>query len=609
MVALGTGLAHAQLLPTPKGLPLNISLSNTYISVQAGSACSGGACAEPQRAGIEACAYGGKGPYLIVVYNNNQQVATASTPGCYYYTFTPPSVGTYGIRFSVADSSSPPQNASASATIAATPQSSTGPLSSSISLSKADVNVSQSVLIGLTISGGSAPYSVRAYVNGGLSEASTTYSPYTYSFTPSAEGAYSIRFLISDSAGRTTNQSATVYAVPGGYISSSKPGSNPLSITVSPKFQTVQPGVPVRITAKASGGNSALYNILLYDGSGTQLVVSQKNSVNYTFTPYQAGIYYLFTAVVYDASHNVSSQGIDILTANVTPTNGTLSETITPDGQSVNITQQATFNITPSGGTGPYYLVIRDQYGNLIKSARLNSTKPYSFRPLVATAGTYQFGFTLSNAYGALVSKTATLTVTGSTVSSVQYAKGTLNAVAGQQVDVRVSPHTMACPCTVLVYNNGAYQQRGTVTAGGTYTYSFVPPTPGIYSISFITQYQGSGADGYSETLLDQVYVSSQAQASPQGNNLSVSISPQSTTYAPPAASVQITATASGGDSSLYNIILFDGSGNELAVSDSNHLSYTYIVPSPGSTYYPLTAVVYDASHATASSSTYVYAT
>jgi len=603
---LNSGIAHAQQLPNTKGMPLNISLSSTSVTVPVGSICSDGACTGAVQAGIEVCAYGGKGPYFIIVYNNNQQAASAATAGCYYYVFTPQLTGTYGIRFKVTDSSAPAAVATANATILAVPLNGGGPLSSSVSLAKADVNVSQNVAIGLAINGGVAPYSIKVYVNGNLSEVSKSYSPYSYSFTPSSVGAYFIRFNVSDGAGHKTNQTSTLYAVPS-YSGGLAYGSNQLVVSVNPNFVTVQPGQPADITATASGGNTSGYVIFLYDPSGNIVAQAQGGTLRYTFTPYNAGQYYGFTAAAYDASGSLATEVAYVKTANVTPTNGTLDENITPQGQTILVGQKATFNITPSGGIGPYYLAIRDQNGSLVEFDVLNSKSPRQFSTKTELPGDYILSFTLSDLYGAVVSKSVTLQVAGTTINSMQHNYGTLNATIGQQVSVKVSPSVYPCPCTVLVYNNGAYQQSGTIPLGGAYNYVFIPTYAGTYSISFIVQYHGGSSDGYTETVLDKVHVSTQYIAAQ--NNLTVSISPSYLTYSPPGSTVEITATASGGNSAVYNIFLYDGSGNQLTMSQSDHLSYSYTVPYPAGTYYWLRVVVYDASHYSASNYTDIYAT
>ncbi|MDE1833152.1 MAG: hypothetical protein KGH58_01915 [Candidatus Micrarchaeota archaeon] len=519
-VAFNSGIADATAFGTPVTYPLNVQLGSTYQTVTVGGVCTSGGCTTPTAADIQLVISGGVPPYSIIITDRlgggatQQLVSTASEGGFYDYQFTPSSVGTYSLNVQVIDSASPSNSQTQTATVVASPQtgSSSGANSASLSTTEATVNVGQTTPITVSIPNNiGQAYTVEVSVNGQLMATSQATTSYTYSFTPQATGQYTIEFLVSDQYGNENSLTASITAVPAGGQGVGT-GSGTLTISASPTYKNVAPGTPVEISATASGGDSSLYNLILYDSSGNQVAASQTSSVSYTFTPYQPGLYYLFTAVVYDASHNIASQGIDILTTGTSVSStGSLSETVTPQSATANAGSSASFSITGTGGlpdNGQYSLVVRDQYGNLLSSVKIPSSTSYTYTQTESAPGTYTFSFELIDSLGNTATQSATLTVASGNTS----------------------------------------------------------PPPSSSSSS------GSGG-------------------------LSITVTPPGVTQASPGNPIQIMATASGGDSSLYNIILFDGSGNELAASQTSTLSYTYTTPGTANTYYPISAVVYDASH------------
>ena len=236
--------------------------------------------------------------------------------------------------------------------------------------------------------------------------------------TYAAEGTYTVRLVVTDSTGRTSD-------------------ARRLSITVGPPLALAPTATPrqgqipllVAFAANASGGTPPYTYEWDYD-DGTAHVAAQNPSHTYT----EAGTYTPMLHVWDAQGHLVVWPGFPITayaplsaSASAVPTSGSAP-------------MEVSFTSTPSGGVPPYYYgwIFGDGTGTSLQ----NPTHPYSAQ------GTY----------------TATLTVTDSASHSASATPITITVTAPLSASARAVPTSGSTPLTVAF---------GTTVSGGTAPYTY----------------------------------------------------------------------------------------------------------------------------------------
>lgn len=160
--------------------------------------------------------------------------------------------------------------------------------------------------------------SVQFYANGAAIGNPVTASPYTGTFTPTLAGNYLIEAIATDDRGNTTvSNAATITAA---FTNPTVTVTAPLGTQVAPTRAT--PGVPLTLTATATGGSGA--SVLLVEflvsgnvvGTRTTPTVANGSTYSFLWTPTTAQL------------------GVAPITARVTDTNS-LTSTSTPTYVSV----------------------------------------------------------------------------------------------------------------------------------------------------------------------------------------------------------------------------------------------------------------------------------
>jgi len=507
----GVGVANAQLAT----YPLAVSLSNTYQTVPVGSVCTSGGCTTASQASITACMSGGSPPYSVIVNRNGNRDAAGATQSCYTYQFTPSALGTYNIQFMVTDNIG--NTATSSAVVVATSQGGQYPPSASVSPQTMDVAVGAQTPITLTINGGVPPYTIGVTNNGAAATSTvTSASSYIYSFTPPVTGDYVIEFSITDASGATTTQTSEIFASPGGSTVIGNGGSSStLSVAVSPTYKSVAAGTPVLITATASGGNTAGYDIFLYDTSGHIVAQAQGGTLSYTYVPASLGEYYGFTVAAYDASGALATQVMYIQTTGSSSYQSSpLSISVSPPS-TVNSGSSASFVITATGGVpasgGNYYLVIKDQNNDVIGAINIPASSPYTYSIPTSLAGSYAYNFEVTDSLGSTATTTATLNVAGgsggsssggSTGGGGTTSTGSILSLTLTPPSGSTEPSGVAVPITASVsggnsagYDIFLYDTSGNIVAkgqGSTLSYTFTPQAGQYYGFT-AAAYDASG--------------------------------------------------------------------------------------------------------------------
>jgi hypothetical protein len=209
--------------------------------------------------------------------------ATSST-----WTFTPSSSGSHNVYLNVTD------NAGSTAKSNITTVTVNPAISANISPTSVTLNVGQSQLFTLSVSGGASPYSYQWYLNSASVSGATSGS---WTFTPSSAGSYTVYVKVSDGVGgQTTSNTATVTAN-SGQTSYALTMYTVGSGSVVPGNGTYPAGANVSIQAITAagwlfagwgGGASGLSNTTIVMNSN-MVVTATFTQTSYALTMYTVG--------------------------------------------------------------------------------------------------------------------------------------------------------------------------------------------------------------------------------------------------------------------------------------------------------------------------------
>ncbi|MDE1868401.1 MAG: hypothetical protein KGH60_00310 [Candidatus Micrarchaeota archaeon] len=559
-----------------------------------------------------------------------QVLSSGSAQSLFSLQYTPSQSGFYVIEFYVTDPATGLES-TATQEIQVSPSIvSANPLTVSVSPQSTSTQVGDSVSLTVLPYGGNPGYTITPIVNGQSypSYYDSTYSPYTFTITPSTVGPYSMQFRVTDLSGQTALGSASVSAVPNPFQNQINP-----QISVSPSYQKVNVGSTQAITTNINGGVPP-YTVSIYQGSqllgsSGSLQYSVTGLVGYSWTYYFTG-YSVGTTplgvVVTDKNGNqatatvvmdvVSSGGTTSGTSTGTAASGGITATVTPGYLSVPVGNQAQISVTPQSSLcTPCYITVYLN-GQYQTTANSNSGQSYLYTFTPAIAATYQAEFDVldsSGAHkvvyyavvnsqgsgGAASSGSGTTPYSGGSVSvstttipqtytqlslSLTPPSGVTSVSVGQQFSSTVSVSGGSGQYTIYVYQNNAEVQSA---LGSSWTYSFAPSSPGLYTIQFkvvdrVTGQQQSvyevvSAGGGTSTTTTTPTSTTVAS----GGQLSLSLTPPSG-----VASVSVghsfssTVSVSGG-SGQYSITVFQNGANVQSGLGSS-LSYSFTPSAPG---------------------------
>jgi parallel beta-helix repeat protein len=266
---------------------------------------------------------GGAPPYTYQWYLNGAGVPVANSQT---WNFTPNVEGSYNIFVSTNDSIGFTTNSNI-ANVNVSPI-----LSVSISPASGVMDVGQSRLFTLSVSGGTGPYFYQWYVDGNPEQNATSN---TWSFTPATAYTYGVWVIVTDSATTPTSAKSNIATV----IANSAP-----SVIISPSPFTTDVGQTQVLTSNAAGG-TVPYTYQWYS-NGT--LVSGATDSTWTFIPSLAGSYNIYVTVTDDVGFTVASN-IALVTVNPLP-----SVSVNPVSIIMGVGQSQTFISNVSGGSSPY---------------------------------------------------------------------------------------------------------------------------------------------------------------------------------------------------------------------------------------------------------------
>jgi len=386
---------------------------------------------------------GGTPPYSYQWFLNNNPVSGATSTT---WTFTPSTTGVYTVYLNVTDSGDPTAKSNV-VTVTVNPA-----LTVSLSPSSVEMDLGQSKTFTATVSGGTAPYSYKWYLNDALVPGATGS---TWTFTPASVGSYTVYVNVTDSATTPVTKKSNVASVTV---------NPPLSVSVSPASFVMDMGQSVTFTSTVSGGTPPYsYQWVLNDNP-----VPGATGSSWTFTPASTGSHSIYLNVTDSGDPTVKSNVVLVIV------NPALSVSIAPTSVTMDLGQSKLFVSTVSGGTPPY------------------TYKWYLNDALVpgATGSTWTFTPTSVGSY------TIFLNVTDSATVAVTEKSNIASATVNPALTVSISPS----PSVTL--DLGQSVMFSSVVSGGTLPYSyqwflnnnpvsgatgttwaFTPSSPGAYTV------------------------------------------------------------------------------------------------------------------------------
>ena len=315
--------------------------------------------------------------------------------------------------------------------------------------------------------------SVQFFANG-VALGTDTAFPYTATWTPTANGSYSLTSLATDTSGNQATSSAITVTVAA--------NASPAVALTAPAAGTVGVGSANPVTATATDSDGTVASVQFF-ANGTSLATDPTSPYSTTFTPTVAGSYSL-TAV---ATDNLGA----------TTTSAAVALTVTGGNQpSVNLTAPAAAAVLAIGSTTTVTATATAVAPATIASVQFlangvvlatDTTFPYS-APFAPTAtGTYSFtALTTDSAGNQSTSAAVAVTVTANTAPSVGITApltgatvgvGSVNTVAAAATD------TEGTIASVQFFANGS--SLGTDTTAP-YTATFTPTVAGSYSLTAV---------------------------------------------------------------------------------------------------------------------------
>jgi len=355
------------------------------------------------------------------------------------------------------------------------------------------VNVGQTATFSVVASG-AAPLSYQWQKNGSPIGGATSAS-YTTPATTSTDNGATFQVVVSNSAGNTPSNSATLT------VQSSAPG-----ITTQPANQTVNVGQTATFSVVASGTPPLTYQ---WQKNGS--TISGATSASYTTPPTTAtDNASTFRVVVSNAAGNTPSSTAT-LTVQSPP-----SITTPPASATVTAGQTANFSVT-AAGTSPLSYQWQKNGANISGATSSSYTTPAT----KTSDNGATFVVSVSNSAGNISSGTATLTVNADTTpptvsitspTSGSTESGTITvtataadniAVASVQLQVdgansgaadTTSPYNFSLDTTTLTNANHTLTAVATDTSGNKTTSAGVSITVANQSASATPGYAGNGA-------------------------------------------------------------------------------------------------------------------
>ena len=310
--------------------------------------------------------------------------------------------------------------------------------------------VSGSTTVGLTASGGVAPYTYQVRLDGGSLSSSASFS---WNTAAVANGVHTLSATVTDSGGRTASASIQVSVSNGG-------GGGTLRVSITqPSSGATVSGVPWAVMwVEGQSGASNTFTLTL---AGQTMGTTTTGSRGPVSMPYDtrtvANGSQPLTASVQDAAGNTGSTTITVTVSNAGSPPPPLTASFTSPAAGATVNGTVTVGMSASGGTAPYtYTLTLD--GSQLASGASNT---YAWTTTTTANGGHTLGLTVRDSTGATVTASRGVTVQNGAALSASITAPASGATVSGTVTVTASASGGTSPYSY------AFSVDGTQVASG----------------------------------------------------------------------------------------------------------------------------------------------
>ena len=403
------------------------------------------------------------------------------------------------------------------------------PLSVALSSPVTQIDSGNSITFTNQTQGGTSPFTYSYTVSPTSGWSQSTNPGNTFTFT--VPNAYVVSLTVTDAAGASSTSSVTVTVVSPPLIS-----EQPQSYSIDPDQQFIA------LTSSVEYGSGS-YTWQWYSGtttSGTSISDASGSGTTATFTPTQAGSYYV---VFKDSTGQAVTSDVAVVTVNSAP-----SVSVSPSSATIYASQPLPLSATPQGGSGHF------SYSWTLggSTSILGTGTSYTFSE--STTGNYKIWLNVTDTGTSpnYVLSPISITITVNAAPALTISPSTATIDASQSVVLTAA----------VSGGSGSYVYSWTIggsstVVGSSSTYSFSETTPNTYKVWL----------NVTDTGTTQQFVIADSVPILVDSTPSITAQPQSATM-DLGQSITITSTATGGTGS-FTWQWYDSSGLLASASGS----------------------------------------
>ena len=420
-------------------------------------------------------ASGGTAPYTYTLTIDGTQVASGGSASYSWNTLSY-SNASHTLGLTVRDN----KGATASATRTVTVQNGGTALTAGFSAPADGATVNGSVSVGMTASGGTAPYTYTLTVDGGQ-VASSASNTYTWNTTTVADGNHTLGLTVRDSTGATATASRTVT------VQNTSAGTLIVYITQPASGATVSGTVWVTMWVDNAAAGTKTYTLT---AAGQQVASGTDTSSGPVTLPWVTtnspnGATTL-TASVRDPANNTGTRSIPVTVQNAG--SNPLTAGFSSPAAGATVSGSVSVGMTASGGTAPYtYTLTID--GAQVASSGANT---YTWNTTTYSNAAHTLGLTVRDSTGATATASRTVTVqnTGPASLTAGFSAPTDGATVSGSVGVGMTASGGTAPYTYTLTVDGGQVAS---SASNTYTWNTTSVADGNHTLG-LTVRDSTGA-------------------------------------------------------------------------------------------------------------------
>jgi Bacterial Ig domain len=251
--------------------------------------------------------------------------------------------------------------------------------------------INTQILFTVTPNGGASKSITKVeYYNGAALIGTTVSSPYSFGWTPTAAGTYSITAKVTNSCGAVATSNA-ISVTPTCPAPSIVLGAISNVVLNTPSTLTVTPSVGVQSVSKVE-----------YFNGTTLLGTTTTAPYSFAWTPTTAGTYSITAKITNNCGNTATSNVVSITPSCPTPT-----ITLTAPATTGNLNAPMTLTVATNGGTSQSISKVEYCINGATTPSFTATTSPYSYAWTPNTAGAYSIVAKITNGCGSVATSNA----------------------------------------------------------------------------------------------------------------------------------------------------------------------------------------------------------